>query len=107
MNPQLKWNEIPAQTGFQLVYKLVKKAENLQVPGPQKKEAVLQALDECKRSNSRFARDIASFEHKAILDDIIETVALSNQGIRKLPQIIERDKRDTQMQIQQIEYDAN
>lgn len=98
MNPQLKWNEIPAQTGFQLVYKLVKKAEKLQVPGPQKKEAVLQALDDCKGANGKFAKEIQGFESKNILDEMIERVALSNQGIRKLPKIAERNERHPKMQ---------
>jgi hypothetical protein len=84
----LDWQDIPATTGFQVVYKLVKKAEKIPVPGVQKKALVMAELDKCMASGHKFGAAVKKFSDSDMLDDMVEHVALSNQGIRKLPQIL-------------------
>ena len=84
----LDWKDIPATTGFQVVYKLVKKAEKIPVPGVQKKKLVMAELDKCMASGHMFGAAVKKFSDSNTLDNIIERVALSNQGKRKIDKII-------------------
>ncbi len=90
---QLNWQDIAAETGYQLVYKLVKKAEKIPVPGPEKKRLVLAELEKCKATGNAFAQAIKSFEEKNLLDNIIEGMAIANQGMRKMDKCMEMSKR--------------
>ena len=84
----LDWKDIPAITGFQVVYKLVKKAEKIPVPGVQKKKLVMAELDKCMASGHKFGAAVKKFSDSNALDNIIERVALSNQGKRKIDKIL-------------------
>ena len=93
----LDWKEIPAINGFQLVYKLVKKAEKIRVPGPEKKSLVLAEIEKCKATDNKFAKAIVKFEQEKILDEIIERVAICNQGKRKIEKIKEMSEKHRAM----------
>ena len=84
----LDWKDIPATTGFQLVYKLVKKAEKIPVPGLQKKAMVMAELEKCMASGHKFGCAVKKFSDSNALDTMVERVALSNQCKRKLPEIL-------------------
>ena len=79
----LDWTNIVAANGFQLVYKLVKLAERLPVAGDEKKRLVMLQILDCLKSGNKLAIQIKIIQSKGLLDNMIDHVALCNQGKRK------------------------